>query len=57
MSTLYEQKTSADVIVQLTMHDATIARHRKPTIQTTQALAMMHQRTTRSTLVCSNPVC
>ena len=57
ISTLYEQKTSADVIARLTMHDATIARHWKPAIQTTQALATIHQRTTRSTLVCLNPVC
>ena len=57
ISILYEQKTSMDIIAQLTMHDVIIACNWKPAFQTTQALAMMHQRTTCSMLICSNPVC
>jgi len=57
VSTLYKQKTSVDVIARLAMHDATIAHHRKPSPQTAQALTMTQIKMSRSSLVCSNPVC
>jgi hypothetical protein len=44
ISTLYEQKFSAEVIAKLTMHDTTPACHRKPTSQTMHTLATVQSK-------------
>jgi len=58
VTTLYSLKTSAEVIVQLKVHDDLLARDRKPSVPAVQALATANSSSSqRSMLVCSNPVC
>ena len=57
IGTLFTLKTSKEVIASLTLYDTTLAHHRKPVLQPTQALATTQTRTNCSNEVCSNPNC
>ena len=57
ITTLYPLKTSAEVIIQLKIHDDILSCHQKPSIPSIQALATSNNTPQYSNLICSNPVC